>query len=128
VGALLVLIAIGIVVCGFFLETQSEPVRSQGTEAVGTLESFKYVENEGYYAEVRFNDAAGNTHVATAREPMFTQSARLLDQPYTVFYSGGEPPATFIEGLDPTMPLWPFFAGGGFVGLLGIVFLMKPKR
>ncbi len=128
IGVFLFIVAALVVVGGFLMESQSEPIRMQGTEAVGTVESFEYVENEGYYAELRFSDAAGQTHIAKAREPMFTQSARLLEQEYPVYYTGGESPDTFIEGMDPTMPLWPFFLGAGVVGLLGLFFVLKTKR
>lgn len=128
VGVLLLIVAAFIVVGGFFMESQSEPIRAQGTSATGVLESFKYVENEGYYPELRFFDAAGEPHMAVGREPMFTQSARLLEQEYKVYYTAGQPPATFIEGMDPTMPLWPFFVGAGVVGLIGLFFVLKPKR
>lgn len=128
IGVMFLVVAALVVVGGFFMESQSEPVRSQGAQAVGVLESFSYIENEGYYPEVRFFDAAGEAHIAVGKEPMFTQSARLLEQEYTVYYTGGEPPATFIQGLDPSMPLWPFFVGAGVVGLAGLFFIMKPKR
>lgn len=128
IGVMLLVVAALVVAGGFFTESQSEPVRSQGAQATGVLESFEYVENEGYYPEVRFSDASGETHIAKGKEAMFTQSARLLEQEYTVYYTGGEPPATFIQGLDPTMPLWPFFVGAGVVGLAGLFFIMKPKR
>lgn len=128
IGVMFLVMAACIVAAGFYMESQSEPIRLQGTETTGVLESFEYVENKGYYPEIRFSDAAGGTHLAVAKEPQFTQSARLLGEEYTVFYMGGEPPATFIQGLDPSMPLWPFFVGGGVTALVGLFFIMKPKR
>lgn len=126
-GLLCLILAAGVVFGGMFLEQGSVPLRTTGAEAVGTLESFTYTEGEGYYPEVRFETPEGQTHLAVAKEPMFTQSARMLESTHVVFYGPGETPETFIEGIDPSLPLWPFYAGGGVLGLLGLLFLFKPS-
>jgi len=128
IGISFLALAVLVVLGGFFMERQVEPIRNQGVSAVGVLESFKYVENEGYYPELRFFDSSGQVHMAIGREPAFTQNARALEKEYTVYYTDSNPPATFIEGIDPTMTLWPFFIGAGVAGLIGFFFLMKPKR
>lgn len=127
-GVLCLLVAAAIIFGGMFLESNSEPLRASGTQTTGTLESFQYTEGEGYYPEVRFSDSNDKTHIAVARNPMFTQSARLLEQTYVVYYEAGDPPETFIEGIDPTLPMWPFYAAGGVFGLLGLLLLFKPSR
>ncbi len=124
VGFLALLMAAFIVLGGNYLAEQSDPVRAAGQSATGTLYAFDADGNGGYKALVEFKDKDGVQHEAVSRQS-FTQNVRMVDQKYEVYYMPGEPERTFIQGIDPTMDMLPFWIGGGVFGLLGVALMFR---
>lgn len=124
VGFIAVLVAVFIVGGGYYMSEQSDPVRANGTSATGTLFAFDADGKGGYKALVEFKDKEGVQHQAISRHS-YTQNVRMVDQEYEVYYMPGNPERTFINGIDPKMDTWPFWAGGAVFGLLGFVLMLR---
>lgn len=125
VGLLAVLVGALIVCGGYFMDSQSDPVRVNGVTATGTLYAFDADKDGGYRALVEFSDKEGVRHEAVSRETVFTQNVRLVDKKYEVSYLPGNPERTFINGIDPTMEMWPFWVGGAVFSLLGFTLMLR---
>lgn len=124
VGLLALLVAVFIVLGGNWMAEQSDPIRATGQSATGTLYAFDADGKGGYKALVEFKDKEGVKHEAVSRHS-YTQNVRMVDQKYEVYYMPGNPERTFIQGIDPTMDMLPFWIGGGIFGLLGIVLMVR---